>query len=481
MYKKHPQGWVKHIDFLLLDLAALLCSFSLACALGEEIWLPLQSLLYRNVMILILPVHFVGTLCLDNHKNILKRGYLKELRSVIQIVLFDAIVLVFYLFITQTGEEFSRRAFFSFLFITLAMLYIERIVWKKYVVLRKSRNAYFRNHLLIVTQSPLAESVIKRALENSFEEYEIVGVLLTDDNGANLDEKILGLPIISAVDEPVDSIRKKWIDDALFCFPKGEDIPTRLFESFLEMGITVHISLDFLTGRSNACVVEKFAGGAVVTKSLRITSTRQMLLKRMMDIVGALIGLVVTACLTVIVGPAIYLNDPGPVFFSQPRIGKNGRIFRLYKFRSMYRDAEKRKRELWDKNTMDGFMFKMDDDPRILGSGPDGKRHGIGWFLRKYSIDEFPQFWNVLRGELSLVGTRPPLLEEWEQYEARHRARMSIQPGITGLWQVSGRNKVRDFEQVIALDWEYINNWSLGEDLKIILKTIRVVLSGNGR
>ena len=480
MYKKHPQGWVKHIDFLLLDLTALLCSFSLACMLIQDVWLPRQSLLYRNVMILIVPVHFMGTLFLNSHKNILKRGPLKELRSVAQISLFDAIFVMFYLFVTQTVEEFSRLTFFGFFFLTIALLFMERTLWKKSFALRKSRKSYFKNHLLVVTHSLIAEAVVKRTIENSFGEYEVIGVVLMDSEREDSGRNILGVPVVCFSDRFLDRIRDQWIDDALFCFSKERDIPVDLVDSCVEMGITVHTSLDFLTERSNVCVVEKFAGCAVVTESLRMASARQMFLKRMIDIFGASIGLVITAFLTVIVGPLIYLSDPGPVFFSQLRIGQNGRVFKLYKFRSMYRNAESRKQEFLEQNMMDGFMFKMDNDPRILGSGPDGKRRGIGWFLRKYSIDEFPQFWNVLRGELSLVGTRPPLVEEWERYKPHHRTRITVRPGITGLWQVSGRNQIKDFEEVVALDMKYIQTWSIAGDIKIILKTFQAVFSGVG-
>lgn len=481
MYKRHPQGWVKHMDFLLLDLVVVLLSFSLSYALRQRDWFPLRSVLYRNVMILIAPVHFAGTLCLDNHKNILKRGYLKELLSVIQISLFDAFSLVFYQFITQTGEEFSRTVILGFLFAMLVALYMERAAWKKYLLHRKSRKPYFTNHLLVVTHSLIAESVVKRTIENSFGEYEVVGVILADETAHDSGKQVCGVPAVCAIDEIAGYIRNRWIDEVLFRFPKESDIPADSLACCVEMGITVHVGIDFLTGDSNVRIAEKFAGCPVVTESLRIASPRQMFLKRAIDICGAIVGLAVTVCLTVIVAPAIYLSDPGPIFFSQLRIGKNGRVFKLYKFRSMYRGAENQKKELLEKNAMDGFMFKMDDDPRILGSGPDGKRHGLGWFLRKYSIDEFPQFWNVLRGELSLVGTRPPLVEEWERYKPYHRVRMSVQPGITGLWQVNGRNKIKDFKQVIALDKEYISNWSLGVDFRIILKTFKVILAGDGR
>lgn len=480
MYKKHPQGWVKHIDFLLLDLITVPVSFWLVCALRQGELFPFHSILYRNVMFLIAPVHFVGTLCLDNHKNILKRGCLQELLSVLQISLFDAFSIAFYLFITQTGEEFSRMVILGFLFAMPVALYMERAAWKKYLPHRKSKKPYFKNHLLVVTHSFIAESVLKRTLENSFGEYEVVGVILADETAHDSGKQVCGVPAVCAIDEIADYIRNRWIDEVLFRFPKESDIPADSLACCVEMGITVHIGLDFLTGDSNIRIVEKFAGCPVVTESLRIASPRQMFLKRAMDICGAIVGLAVTACLTVIVAPAIYLSDPGPIFFSQPRIGKNGRVFKLYKFRSMYQGAESRKQEFLEKNAMDGFMFKMDDDPRVLGSGPNGKRHGLGWFLRKYSIDEFPQFWNVLKGELSLVGTRPPLLDEWERYEPRHRSRMSVRPGITGLWQVSGRNRIKDFDEVVALDMKYIRTWSVGEDIKIILKTFRAIFSGAG-
>ena len=122
----------------------------------------------------------------------------------------------------------------------------------------------------------------------------------------------------------------------------------------------------------------------------------------------------------------------------------------------------------------------MENDPRIIGSGPDGTRHGIGWFIRKTSIDEFPQFWNILIGEMSLVGTRPPTVDEWEHYELHHRARMSFRPGLTGMWQVSGRSDITDFETVVNLDMEYIDNWSILEDIRIILKTVGMIFTGSG-
>jgi lipopolysaccharide/colanic/teichoic acid biosynthesis glycosyltransferase len=257
-------------------------------------------------------------------------------------------------------------------------------------------------------------------------------------------------------------------------------VPSDVIRVSEMMGITIHINLDCISETDFMRTIDKVGGIQVLTESIRLASGKQMFAKRVLDILGALVGLVFTGILTVIVGPMIYFSDPGPIFFSQSRVGMNGRKFKIYKFRSMYQDAEARKKDLMEKNEMQGLMFKIEADPRIIGSGPDGTKHGIGWFIRKTSIDEFPQFWNVLKGEMSLVGTRPPTADEWEQYEAHHRARMSIRPGLTGLWQVSGRSDITDFEEVIALDMQYINNWTIYEDIKIILKTVGLLFSGGG-
>ena len=167
----------------------------------------------------------------------------------------------------------------------------------------------------------------------------------------------------------------------------------------------------------------------------------------------------------IIIGPIIYIKSPGPIFYKQERIGQNGRHFYMYKFRSMVMNADALKKDLMSQNRVkDGMMFKIKNDPRIIP--------GIGNFIRKTSLDEFPQFINVLKGDMSLVGTRPPTVDEWNKYELQHRIRMAIKPGITGMWQVSGRNEITDFNEVVKLDSYYINNWSIGLDITILFKTV---------
>ena len=186
---------------------------------------------------------------------------------------------------------------------------------------------------------------------------------------------------------------------------------------------------------------------------------------------GALVGLVITGVVTIFLAPILKLESPGPLVFKQKRVGKNGRYFYIYKFRSMYKDAEERKAALMEKNEMKGLMFKMTDDPRVTK---------VGKFIRATSIDELPQFWNILKGDMSLVGTRPPTVDEFQQYEARHKRRLSMKPGLTGMWQVSGRSNIEDFEEVVRMDLDYIDNWSLQLDAKIILKTIVVIFKKVG-
>lgn len=193
--------------------------------------------------------------------------------------------------------------------------------------------------------------------------------------------------------------------------------------------------------------------------------------KRAFDILISLLVFALLWWVFLWIAIAIKLDSPGPVFFAQERVGKDGKTFKMYKFRSMYQDAEQRKAELMAQNKMNGLMFKIDNDPRITP---------IGGFLRRSSIDELPQFYNVLRGDMSLVGTRPPTLDEYKRYNRKHIARLAMKPGITGLWQVSGRSNIVDFDQVVALDLKYIREWSVNEDIRILLKTVKVVLTGEG-
>lgn len=193
------------------------------------------------------------------------------------------------------------------------------------------------------------------------------------------------------------------------------------------------------------------------------------LFKRLIDISGSLVGLTILALVFIPIAVAMKLDSPGPIFFSQKRYGLKGKPFRIYKFRSMVVNADALKTQV--KNEAQGLIFKNESDPRITK---------VGRFLRKTSLDELPQFWNVLQGEMSLVGTRPPTADEVALYNERHWQRLNVKPGITGEWQVSGRSSIKDFERIVDLDLRYQQRWTPLYDLKVIFKTVYVILRRKG-
>lgn len=479
MYNRGIRGWMKHLDFMILDLIIIELSFIWAYSIrhpGEYIYSHEE---YR-VMIFVLGVAAVmGALMLRLHSDILKRGYLVELISVTKLILFTAAVIMAFMFFGKTSEQFSRLVVFYYILLSVISVYIERLLWKTVLVRYRRNTASHIRHMFLITTAEKASHVIERIQQNSYGEIDLIGLALVDapdDVGMTIDK----VPVVTSLDGVVDYISKQWIDEMMIYLPAQYEVPEEILRECSLMGITTHVAIRLGGSRYSVREVEEVAGIYTVTESLRIVDGYTIVAKRLMDIIGSLVGLVITLILTIIVGPVIFISDPGPIFFAQDRVGKNGRIFRIYKFRSMYKDAEQCKDELLKANEMKGLMFKMEDDPRIIGSGPDGKKHGIGWFIRKSSIDEFPQFLNVFLGDMSLVGTRPPTVDEWEKYELKHRARLAMKPGLTGLWQAYGRGEVKDFDEIIDMDMKYINTWSIGGDVKIILHTIGSVLSGKG-
>ena len=315
--------------------------------------------------------------------------------------------------------------------------------------------------------------------------FQISGVAVTGNMPEDHPTEIAGIPLVAAGDYVVEYLCREWVDEVFVNLPLQSAQLDDLIRQLNEMGITVHIQLaDKLMVGTQRQFVERLGGYTVLTTSINTISTGELFVKRLFDIIGGLVGCVLTGILFLFLAPAIKIQSPGPVFFSQIRVGKNGKKFKLYKFRSMYTDAEERKAQLAAENRVtDGLMFKLDFDPRIIGCRqlPDGTvKKGIGNFIRDWSFDEFPQFWNVLKGDMSLVGTRPPTEDEWVRYELHHRSRLAIKPGITGMWQVSGRSNITDFEKVVELDRYYILNWSLGLDVKILFRTVPEVVKKNG-
>ena len=473
MYKKANLGWLKHWDFMILDLICLQVAFISAYFIRHGVHLAYENKLYRNMAFVLFLIQVCVTFFGESFKNVLKRGYYKEFTATFKHVCQIILIAVFYLFATQTGEGYSRITLVLTGIISV-ISYIARILWKKYLktkgVLGKGNRS-----LLIITSEEMMDTVIDTIRNNNYEGFQIKGISLLDAD--RVGERINDVPVVATLENVEEYVCREWVDEVFLDLPKEVPLPRDLINDFIEMGITIHLKLiEMAKLEGEVQRVERLGSYTVLTSSINMASWKQALYKRAMDIAGGLIGCIITGILYLIVAPCIYIKSPGPVFFSQIRVGKNGKRFKLYKFRSMYMDAEKRKKELMAQNRVkDGMMFKLDHDPRIIGGDK-----GIGGFIRKYSIDEFPQFWNVLKGDMSLVGTRPPTIDEWDKYELHHRVRLAIKPGITGMWQVSGRSDITDFEEVVRLDKEYITKWSLGLDVKIVMRTVGVVFGKSG-
>lgn len=240
----------------------------------------------------------------------------------------------------------------------------------------------------------------------------------------------------------------------------------------LDMGVSVRIIVKLFQAHGAQRYVSSVGTYPVVTYHRVCLDDASKAMKRIIDIIGSLVGIIVFSPIMLVTAIAIKLDSKGPVIFKQKRAGINGSTFMMYKFRSMCVDAEELKAKLQAQNEVkDGMMFKIKDDPRITK---------VGKFIRKTSIDELPQFFNVLFGSMSLVGTRPPTLDEVEKYERTHWRRMSIKPGITGMWQVSGRSEITDFDEIVELDTIYIDKWSIWLDFKIMFKTVLSMLQRKG-
>lgn len=480
VYQKGVQGWMKHIDFILLDMLCLNIAFVAAYLTRKGLCWPYEDGDYVNLIVVLTLVDFAVLIVNETMKDVLRRGYYREFAATVKHVLMVELLAVFYLFVIKESATYSRVILVCFAVYYAALAYGVRVLWKKYL---RSRSNDANTSLYIISTSDRVDEVVKRYLSERPSHYALTGLCLLDMDQTG--EKVLGIPINSTQENVVQFLCREWVDEVAISVPMHYSVPSDLIDNLVEMGLVVHIEVEQATKLDwQVQEVERIADRMVLTVGISMATHRQAFLKRLVDIVGGFVGCVITLILTVIIGPMIYMKSPGPIFFVQTRVGKNGKLFKMYKFRSMYPDAEERKAALMAQNRVGGgLMFKLDYDPRIIGSEklPDGTvKKGIGNFIRDWSLDEFPQFWNVLKGDLSLVGTRPPTVDEWEKYEPHHRARLAIKPGITGMWQVSGRSKITDFEQVVELDKKYIQQWSMGLDFRILLQTVKAVLHRDG-
>ena len=454
---------------LILDVLAMVCSYFLAhfCKF-RTFKFGHKKEMYTIVLLLVLLFSVLYTLVVNHSSKFLKRGYLVEFTYVTKYVAALFVSMASILFMTKMAEYYSRLMFGFFIVFVEILTFVFHIIWKKYM------QSYYRDEknqikLLVVTEEEYAgelQEILKERIDIA---YQIFGYVLWDGDGV---KDVAGVKVLGNEADYLEKVKLLPLDEVFIYLPNAnKKTIASIVNDFQTMGVVCHYNIDVADLHANVRTIDNLAGFNVVTYSMNPIDYNKRMLKRGIDILGALCGSLITVIIYPFIAIAIKSESQGPVLFKQKRVGRNGRVFSIYKFRSMYMDAEERKKELETQNEMNGLMFKMDNDPRITK---------VGAFLRKTSLDELPQFFNILMGDMSLVGTRPPTVDEYERYNFHYKRRLSMTPGLTGMWQVSGRSEITDFDDVVKYDLEYIDNWSLSLDIKILFQTIGVVLMRKG-
>ncbi len=444
------------IVFLAFDFLAMTISHVLFLNIFN-----ISGVVFYNYSLLTF-IFFLTIVFTEEYSNIRERGFLLELKSSLSFVIKILFVFVAFTSLIDTDDiiyKFNYKSASIFFTIFLVILYIVRIILKKIYISELDE----RTDILLLSSIRTLDE-----FESSLpDKCNVKAYVIKDYTGKIYKNKV----VLKDENDIRDFLSKNSVNE-IYSDYMGENISDILFY-FKKVGIPTKLCVDSIfdnTNNESTIVTEK--NKKYVVLAVKIATLRQMFLKRLVDIVASIFGLIITFFVALIILPIVRKQSPGPIFFSQTRIGKNGKKFKMYKFRSMHINAEQELNNIISKNEYkNDLMFKAKDDPRIF---PFGKK------LREWSLDEFPQFLNVLKGDMSLVGTRPPTVYEYEKYDLHHFKRLLIKPGITGLWQISGRSDITDFEEVVKLDVEYIENWSLRFDIKILFKTVVTVLKKQG-
>lgn len=467
----------------LIDLLSLVLSIGLAWGLTAGVLHKMGDFQLDDLVeacFLLLLAYILTFFTFDQSENIVNRTPIREAEIAVRfnflLTLIDAACLA----LTKASMLHSRYFLVFVPVIDVFVMTGAHAALKKMLV--RSRYTKGIQSLVGVVTTQENASPILEELKKDWSK-RVTGLAILEAAPEQLHTEIDGVKIEANFDNFMDWLRQAALDEVyLDVAQESEENMLPYLEEMESMGLTVHFRLPVLDRIEKACCDEtsavrisrelsRCAGGNVVTMGTVELKLRDQVLKRTMDIVGGIVGCIISIPIIALVAIPLKLESPGPLIFKQRRVGRNGRVFYIHKLRSMYVDAEARKKELMAQNEMNGLMFKMEDDPRITR---------VGRFIRRTSIDELPQFFDVVRGSMSLVGTRPPTLDEYRQYESHHKRRLSMKPGITGLWQVSGRNDIDDFEEVVKLDVQYIDNWSIWMDIYLLFRTVGVVFDRKG-
>ena len=473
MYKRATEGWAKHWDFILLDTLCLQAAFIIAYWIRFSTRYFVYDRREYQVVGLMLALFSVTAAVLFNTMHtVLRRSLWQEIRrTVAQCLLVFAAIIIF-LFSMKDSESISRIIIYVTLGIYLVLSFSVRMLYKRFLIRRRRVVRRKREMLLVAENREIAERAIARFESRPEENIHACGVVLC--SGGEGIREVSGVPVAAAPEEAADYICANWIDE-VYVAAQESALPEQFLTHCAEMGVTMHQELVRPAGLQGEQRVEQIARRPVLTSSIRMAKPWQLMIKRGIDIIAGLILSIPAALSIVILTPIIKSRSSGPVLLRQERIGQNGRKFRMLSIRTMYMDANRRMKNWREKYPDEKLTMK--NDPRLIGNKTlkDGtQKNGIGYTVRMMSLDMLPQAFNVLRGQMSLVGTRAPSVEEWEKYQYRHRVRLACKPGITGLWQASGKSRTMTFEEATAIDTEYIANWSLGLDGKILIRTLGV-------
>ena len=465
--------WKKRLHLMtyrMTDLITISISIIISNRLYKNVWdhqwqlNPLEFIGMASLTIIF--VLLLSNLARIYELTLLRKGRLnpKILARMLGVYVVGGAFIAYSVFALQIN---MTMMYIFFLFVIMYTLTILNRILLQITLYKSSYKSEAVKNILVIGQSEKGQAYIEAMQDHDYLNINILGYV-----SIKTPENYDGLVHIGCIEALPDLTRMFVIDEIAVARPMTYDERIEpAIRQCQERGITVTMLLDTQNEDNTKAQVAMVGHLPVLKFYTASLNETQILLKRVLDVIGAMFGMMFFGLAFIIIGPLIKLETPGPVIFKQERVGKNGRVFKVWKFRSMGVNAEAQKAALMASNEMSGHMFKMTDDPRITR---------VGAFIRKTSIDELPQFYNVLVGDMSLVGTRPPTVNEVANYEKHHLRRICITPGITGNWQVSGRSDIEDFEEVVRLDSEYIENWSLLSDIKILLKTVYVVFVGRG-
>jgi exopolysaccharide biosynthesis polyprenyl glycosylphosphotransferase len=460
------------LDLLTVAIAALLAlrfRTGIPAGLESGLWVP--ALIHNASRAYLIYMGWFGLLVVVLARSyglygpILSRSGLNEQRVILQTTLMAGLLLCGTLYLQRRSELVSREAVILTVLLTTLLISVRRAVWRQVVYTRYRQGLETRNVMIV------GAGRVAHALRNHLESLRHFGfrfkgfVALTEHEAESGDTDVIG-----DVRNCLSLARALFVDEIYFSVPADKKLVIGLVEEARAVGIDVRVVPDLYDGLAWNAPVEYIGQFPTIPLHRRDLPIGTYLVKRVIDSTGAAIALLLGAPFMLVIMAAIKLDSKGSIFYRAQRVGRKGRTFTCYKFRTMCSDADKLKEKLQSQNERDSILFKMTNDPRVTR---------VGRLLRKYSLDELPQFYNVLLGDMSLVGPRPPIASEVEQYDLAHLRRLDVLPGMTGLWQVEARQDP-SFDSYISLDTAYVENWTLWLDLKILIRTVAVVFSGTG-